>query len=77
MTENCENNKAVKFRNLQLTFFSSNCLTKKIEISQLTAVTWKESMQATESSVLVGPAVVNDSKSSLREHTSTERIKDN
>ena len=39
----------------------------------LTAVTWKVSMQALESSVEVGPAVVKDSKSNLSEQTSVEK----
>ena len=37
----------------------------RIFICSLTAVTWNESTQATESSVAVGPAVVNVSKSNL------------
>ena len=37
----------------------------RISICLLTAVTWNESTQATESSVAVGPAVVNVSKSNL------------
>ena len=38
----------------------------KVLIVSLTAVTWNESIQATESSVAVGPAVVNVSKSNLK-----------
>ena len=42
----------------------------RLSYNQLTAVTAKESIQATESSVAVGPAVVNVSKSNLTAQTS-------